>query len=240
MRTDRIDFISSYCDRWCERCAFTARCSAFAGRVAIAMCDGDVSAGLDLAVGVPHPADPKGQPAVPPPWLADFESHEPTAEEIADVRKRQRAQEARIDACSITLAARAYALLAHRWLEARGERLQCTGDALVCDAVDVIVWDQHLIGAKLHRALHGRDEFQQGDPFGDDHPIQNDWNGSAKVALISIERSAAAWRTLASCSDGETPALMAHHLEQLRAEVEREFPNARTFVRPGFDEEQLV
>ena len=26
---DRIDFISSYCDRWCERCAYTERCSAF-------------------------------------------------------------------------------------------------------------------------------------------------------------------------------------------------------------------
>ena len=23
MHTDRIDSISSYCDRWCERCAFT-------------------------------------------------------------------------------------------------------------------------------------------------------------------------------------------------------------------------
>jgi hypothetical protein len=31
---DRIDFISAYCDRWCERCAFTERCSVFAVKVA--------------------------------------------------------------------------------------------------------------------------------------------------------------------------------------------------------------
>jgi hypothetical protein len=37
--TDRIDFISAYCDSWCERCAYTTRCSAFAVRVATAMCD---------------------------------------------------------------------------------------------------------------------------------------------------------------------------------------------------------
>jgi len=29
----------------------------------------------------------------------------------------------------------------------------------------------------------------------DDDPVQNDWNGSAKVALISIERSASAWES---------------------------------------------
>jgi len=27
MRTDRIDFISAYCDSWCERCGYTSRCT---------------------------------------------------------------------------------------------------------------------------------------------------------------------------------------------------------------------
>lgn len=52
-KTERIDFISSYCDRWCERCAFTDRCSAFACDVAIGMC-GDVAAGIELAFGIPE------------------------------------------------------------------------------------------------------------------------------------------------------------------------------------------
>ena len=46
MHEDYIDFISAYCDRWCERCAFTSRCSAYAVEIAIGMCEGDVSAGI--------------------------------------------------------------------------------------------------------------------------------------------------------------------------------------------------
>ena len=56
--TTRIDFISSYCDRWCERCAFRDRCSAFACEVAIGMC-GDAAEGLELAIGAPHPVHEK-------------------------------------------------------------------------------------------------------------------------------------------------------------------------------------
>jgi hypothetical protein len=40
LNLDRIDFISEYCDRWCERCAFTSRCSAYAVQIATAMCEG--------------------------------------------------------------------------------------------------------------------------------------------------------------------------------------------------------
>jgi hypothetical protein len=29
-----IDFISAYCDHWCEQCAFTSRCPAFAWQAA--------------------------------------------------------------------------------------------------------------------------------------------------------------------------------------------------------------
>jgi hypothetical protein len=65
MGSDRIDFISSYCDRWCERCAYTARCSAYACEVAVAMC-GDFVQGLELAVGTPHPVD--GEPRSGKAW----------------------------------------------------------------------------------------------------------------------------------------------------------------------------
>ena len=56
MTDDRIDFISDYCDRWCARCPFTARCSSYACEVAIAMC-GDSKEGFELALGRPHPAN---------------------------------------------------------------------------------------------------------------------------------------------------------------------------------------
>jgi hypothetical protein len=62
----------------------------------------------------------------------------------------------------------------------------------------------------------GTDRFERDDePFEED-PVQSDWNGSAKVALISVERSETAWQTIAAPSWA--------------------FPRAKEFVRPGFDE----
>jgi hypothetical protein len=49
-----IDFISAYCDRWCERCPFTERCSNFAVTSALAMCDGNAEAAFELAIGQPQ------------------------------------------------------------------------------------------------------------------------------------------------------------------------------------------
>jgi hypothetical protein len=226
MSTTRIDFISNYCDSWCDRCAFTQRCSAFAARTAIAMCGGDVEAGLELALGAPPSAEPDGEL--------------PAEQDLEEFDREYDERNARVDASPITPAAHAYAILAHRWLVETVESFERVRDPVVHDALDVIAWDHILIGAKLHRALHGRDEYQHGERCGHEHPIQNDWNGSAKVALVSIERSEAAWRVVASCTPGDTPAMMADHLAQLLAEVEQAFPHARQFVRPGFDEGQLV
>jgi hypothetical protein len=89
--------------------------------------------------------------------------------------------------------------------------------------------------AKLNRALDGRDRHRHGDE-DEWHQIQNDWNGSAKVALISLERSEASWRVIANATGTETPAILADRLHDLRNQVEEEFPHAGLFVRPGFDE----
>jgi hypothetical protein len=73
MSTDRIGSISEYCDRWCERCAFTSRCAAYAVQAALGMC-GDLKEALHLAIGVPM-AVGAARPAV------DLEFVDPTAEE---------------------------------------------------------------------------------------------------------------------------------------------------------------
>jgi hypothetical protein len=52
-----IDLISAWCDRWCEHCAFTTRCSAFRITAAIAMC-GNADDGLELALGAPGLPEP--------------------------------------------------------------------------------------------------------------------------------------------------------------------------------------
>ena len=67
MNGDRIDFISSYCDRWCERCVFTSRCSLFAVQAALEMC-GDVADGIELAVGRPCEESQANRGSTLPQW----------------------------------------------------------------------------------------------------------------------------------------------------------------------------
>jgi hypothetical protein len=66
--------------------------------------------------------------------------------------------------------------------------------------------------------------------------VQNGWNGSAKVALISLERWEAAWRTIGTAVDEPQAITFADALLDLRRSLADEFPDAVLFMRPGFDE----
>jgi hypothetical protein len=71
---------------------------------------------------------------------------------------------------------------------------------------------------------------------GEKSAVQSDWNGSAKVALLSSERSHRAWRTIAMLTGNEAAGVLADTLAQLKAELLKEFPRAMKFRRPGFDD----
>ena len=97
----------------------------------------------------------------------------------------------------------------------------------------MIGWFQHTIGSKTHRALRG---LAYGDQEERDWPADHD--GSAKVALLGIERSHGAWLELAYrgfASPAEIEPFIAD-LIWLSDELDRVFPRARAFVRPGLDE----
>jgi hypothetical protein len=235
IRENRIDFISAYCDRWCERCAFTSRCSSYAVHVATAMCGGDFKAGLELAVGAPPPRNEE-EARQREAFLEGLNDIDITDAEMAEFERQYEARQERIKAAPLTTASMGTSVLAQQWLAANGERLAASGNGRVKAALEVLQWDVFLISVKLHRALDGRDDFLQGHDYDDD-VVQNDWNGSAKVALISITRSAAAWEVIAEATGDPRAAALAAELRQLRREVERAFPDAWRFRRPGFDEQ---
>jgi hypothetical protein len=136
-------------------------------------------------------------------------------------------------------------------------------DLTVSDAVDVIRWYQLFIAVKLMRALSGGDrvgdeDFDDADEFlsfdltspteEDDEDVdydaviarasRMDSNGSAKIALVAIDRSIAAWSalqiSLPKKANTIKPLLIG--LDRLRISTEARFPQARDFIRPGFDE----
>jgi len=106
--------------------------------------------------------------------------------------------------------------------------------ARIIDSIDIVRWDSYLIFVKLHRAIDGRGEDAEEGVWDD--PIQNDYNGSAKLALTLIDRSEGGWRAIDRWFPSSGGArLLADQLASLRVSIEREFPRARAFLRPGFD-----
>ena len=104
------------------------------------------------------------------------------------------------------------------------------------DGVDVIRWYQHQIYVKLKRAYRSIQDEKLEEL--DDFPKDSD--GSTKVALIGIDRSISAWgEILKFLPDQEENILgIVAHLERLSNRTEADFPDARAFVRPGFDEKE--
>lgn len=231
MNTDRIDFISAYCDGWCERCAYTSRCSVFAMTIATAMC-GDEAAGLELAIGRPQPVEPQPRDEA---WEAELEEFVPSPIEIAETMRREKARGERIEETALMKEAWRLRELAHPWVSTRVDDLRATADPVLAEALEIAVRDLHLVGGKLYRALSGRQRHAD-EGAGDDHPVQNDWNGSAKVALICLERSEAAWSLIGQATREDVPARIAELVASLRRLVEDDFPHAMSFIRPGFDE----
>jgi hypothetical protein len=72
----------------------------------------------------------------------------------------------------------------------------------------------------------------------DDETFVSDSNGSAKVALIGVDRCIMAWQKLMQFLPDEEDAIiqLLALLQKIQALGDKAFPNARKFIRPGLDE----
>jgi hypothetical protein len=109
--------------------------------------------------------------------------------------------------------------------------------AELSEFVDVIRWYQHFIYVKLSRAIGSRasEELETDEEL---RAFPKDSEGSAKIALIAMDRSIAAWsglRTALGPDDADGILDLLAQLAAIRRETEKLFPGARAFKRPGFD-----
>jgi len=222
--------ISNYCDSWCTQCAFTARCQVFAD---LAEYEATLDPGLKALVEAPLLS--AETPPPPPRWLQEqidemneIASQPMPADEIERLRPKVAPEYGPIRRRSDE-----YCERVHAWLRRR--TLGSADDP--SDPRSVVAWFHTLIPAKVVRALKG---------LASDEPELRDWpadhDGSAKMALIGIDRSHAAWLEIVDrglASRGEVEPFVAG-LIWLGVELEEVFPNARAFVRPAFDEPDEV
>jgi hypothetical protein len=135
-------------------------------------------------------------------------------------------------------AAKSYSKIVEDWFKKREELpfgiVTVAGQGVdLEEAFEVIRWYQYFIAAKVMRAIRGKKEEEEEGC--DDFP--SDADGSAKIALIAIDRSIGAWAVIPRYSrlHAESISEIISLLGLLRQAVEETFPKAKSFVRPGFD-----
>ena len=241
---NHIPGIYNYCDRWCERCPFTDRCLSYAMER-----DDSESSEINVLDNVAF-------------WQKIHESFQLTLEMVKeDAEKfgidldslddeeainREKETDRIAEEHPLATESMEYASSAMSYLDSLKvhinkeaklklkENARESGMIEYTDAFEVISWYMSQIHVKLVRALRGKLTEDQEDP--DEFP--GDSEGSAKVALIGIDRSMGAWGVLMKklSADRDTIANFLIQLEQLKRKTEQEFPGARKFRRPGFDD----
>ncbi len=237
-----IPGIYIYCDRWCERCTFSSRCLQFRLE-AEEMERGGVLPNFD-ALNMKFWQE-MGQALVQAMRLireiAAKEGIEPEdlqKETLFSEPPESLQRGAREHPCAN--AALLYAGMVNEWFAAVDEFPEA-GESLLTpppphsleEPIQVIRQYQYFIYPKIVRAIEGR----LGNKEAAGSEMEFDACGTAKVVLIAIDRTLAAWSVLyGEYPDQEDSTLsILLHLDRLRRSVEVVFPAARAFIRPGFD-----
>jgi len=238
---DLISGIYNYCDRWCERCPLTSRCLVYATEQE----DDDSPENRDIR----NEAFWRKLGSI---FLETREmivewAREAAVDLAAPVKEdevRSHGKRQLIDNHPLAKAGKKYANAASDWFREFDQTIEISdlratetnrdNSERLEDAREVIQWYQYQIAVKTIRALSGRRE--EGDPELAEFPKDSD--GSAKVALIGIDRSIAAWRLMQLSIPERAVSIVTLilQLERLRYRLEKGFPEARDFVRPGFDD----
>ena len=225
-----ITGIHNYCNRWCERCTQTSRCSAYQTNDKLPADNEDfaqsISQLFEATLDMLHEYAEKYNISL------DF-----SEEEFAEYEKeRERIDDIVQNSAAIVLV-KQYRNQVRKWLDLRNDdesvvveiRLQ---DPMLADCLEVIQWYQTLLEVKLMRALKSKmeEERLQFESF-DSLP-------TAKLLLVSIDRNIGAWGYLyQKFKDSEDEILeILVCLQRLSKEIEQVFPDARNFVREGLDE----
>ena len=227
-----IDGIFNYCDRWCERCYMTSKCRSYA-----------------METENPVSKDPTNeefwnhlQNVFEATRLLVEEGMKEMGIELSDLSDIEPEEELNPHEHSLYRKAHDLAMLVTDWLDQKQEVLKNKAEIalsisdekgnLFVDAIEVIRWYNFFIAAKIFRALpHTEsDKVEEASIY--------DSNGSAKIALISVDRSIAAWGLLLEHIPEEEDSILnfLRELSGIKLLTEKEFPDARKFVRPGFDD----
>ena len=235
-----IPGIYNYCNRWCERCEFTSKCMVFDMENEIESKRDEIDNGLTTLEDIfsKYFNDSPNLNENTNEFGIDFTDTE-DGENFAEENKIKRLIN---ESAGCAEESKKYFEMVNDWFNIQKNNMKKPSSletktldknsiSKIVDSIEVIQWYQYQIYVKIMRALSDED----GEEI-DDMPKDSD--GSAKVALIGIDSSINAWENLLMHFSDEDKTIfnIILHLVELQHTVEEKFPNARNFIRPGFDE----
>ena len=164
---------------------------------------------------------------------------QPPDPEILEIREGKR-EMVRTD--ELSEMATGYAMAAGPILESMHAdlRVLAAEDPAIAEMFEILGWYLFFISAKVQRGLNSIIDDDGDEDWDELNDVQSDANGSVKIALIAMERSILAWTYIMPDAGSEEIRSMIELLERIRSQTERKFPIARQFIRPGFDELEMV
>ncbi|MFD2201273.1 hypothetical protein [Shivajiella indica] len=252
---NNIPGIFNWCDRWCERCPMTARCTLYQQEQEDrAILESDLSQEEKmekirekLTETLEMLGDSEEE------FEMDFD--EIDEEEQEEVMHEQEINEIKIDIHPISDLSESYMKESMEWLRKKRkdpvfipyfdimyseEKFPIPPSkeiSKVINLLETVQWYQTMIPVKCRSAFN----YLADKSFWDDYPVEErGYNGTAKVALLCVDNSIKAWKGLLFWSNNEEDSIMPliEKLIEIKHMMESEFPDAYLFIRPGFDKKE--
>jgi hypothetical protein len=247
-----IPGIHNYCDRWCERCHFTSRCAVYEKTSDIPLEEQDIQnkAFWDRIANTFEEAFELLRKAAEEQGI---NLNDISPEEEQNYRQETKKKRKIAEDHPLTKLCYKYAKDAEEWLK-NNYSLQEKGATLIQnvelgiqtqiktrqilneikDSLEIVQWYVLFICVKFMRAISGK---LDDDGWEEENGFQKDADGSAKIALIAVDRSMQAWSQLYRhfAQDDDDILLLLSQLQKIKTMAEKEFPDAWKFVRAGFD-----
>jgi hypothetical protein len=230
--------IYNYCDRWCERCTMTQSCLTYLHE-------------QEMKEESTRNKDEENKnfwEQIRLAWEVTMELIEEDADrldidldDVEDIELPEHIE------TPLEVKAKDYGSKMHNWLNENQPFIKEQAEKLVMindktsiikykDAMEVIQWYYFFIGAKVHRA-HLDLEERRNDPE-DEFNIYSDNLGSAKIAIIAIERSMDALSLFYNDFKEKEDDILKFlvELSSIKKQILQTFPGVMDFKRPGFDD----
>jgi hypothetical protein len=253
---NNIPGIYNWCDKWCERCPLTSKCLLFEREAGLTDEEKDISNKAfwnNLTAGFAETAALLQQNAEK--FGIDLDAI--SGKEVQESIQEQHIKELILDAHPLSKLSEQYPFKVKTWLDTYTDHINA--DHLIRnvniglkteeeakksvlslkEGLEVIRWYQFMVYIKSKRAVR---DSQMEDGMDDDLPEEEkSYNGTAKVASISIDRSIQSWALLLEFLPEQESSILdiMSLLQKIKRLLQDTFPHAEKFIRPGFDDKPI-